>query len=223
MKKRELFLWMLIVFCGMSVSARPLKNSHETKISEEIPDSLPVDKKFYGPKNVDMRDGVNRVADEEDTDALDLIWHAKTADYGDIQSQFLMAQAYEFGKEVGPDAKKALIFYKRAAQQNHLESCMRLGQIYSEEKWVKADLDQSIFWYKRAARLGYIPAELKLSDIYAAKGDEGLIEAYFWLARATQKMFPDAKDLEEKSPRLKDLAAQMTEQELRQARLMVAP
>lgn len=211
----------LIIFCAGTVVARPLKNKVDTKMQEEIPDSLPVDKKFFGPENIDMFHELNPVTETKNEDYWDLAWHAKTADYGDPKSQFLMAQAYEFGKEVEPNARKALVFYKRAAQQNHLEACMRLGQIYIEEKWVEADPDQAIFWYKRAAKLGYIPAELKLSDIYAARGDENLVEAYFWMARATKQMFPDATDVEEKNPRLKELVGQMTEQEIRQARGMI--
>lgn len=139
MKKMKLFLGILVIFCALSVVAKTPK--------EPLPTELPVDKQFVNPGSIEMFNEMNPMADEKKNEEYwDLAWHAKVADYGDKKSQFLMAQAYEFGKEVDPNARKALEFYKRAAQQNHFESCMRLGQIYTEQKWVKADPDQAIFW-----------------------------------------------------------------------------
>lgn len=207
----KLFLGLMIIFCVFQGVAKTPE--------EPLPTELPVDKKFVAPRTIEMFNEMNPMAEEKkNEDYWDLAWHAKVADYGDKNSQFLMAQAYEFGKEVEPNSRKALEFYKRAAQQNHFEACMRLGQIYTEQKWVKADTEQALFWYKRAASRGYIPAQLKLSDLYAEQENQNYVEAYYWLAQATRQMFPLETQWEEKAPRLKELAAGLSSAEYKMAR-----
>ena len=195
MKKSEVILCLLGIFWIMPVFAQ-----------EEVT--------FENAPSIGMFNAMNPVAQERrDDEFWDLAWHARTADYGDMHSQFLMAQAYEYGKGTDIDRKKSLAFYKKAAQQGHYEACMKLGQIYTEEKWVKADPDQALFWYKKAAQSGYIPAQLKVSDLYLKGKKPNYVEAYYWLGKATKQMFPHEADLEMKAPKLAKIAERLSPDE----------
>lgn len=164
--------------------------------------------------SIELFDAINPLADETKSDGYwDLAWHARAADYGDMHSQYLVAQAYEYGKHTPVNLPKALEFYKKAAQQGHYDSCMKLGLIYTENKWVKADPDQALFWYEQAAKDGYIPAQLKLSDIYLTREKPDYVESYYWLGRATKQMFPHEPDLEAKAPKLAKIADHLTPDE----------
>ncbi|MGN1063231.1 MAG: tetratricopeptide repeat protein [Alphaproteobacteria bacterium] len=176
------------------------------------------------PRTIDEFRAANPMADEvRDEDYWDLAWHARVADYGDMHSQFVLAQAYEFGRSIEANPQKALSFYKKAAQQGHFEACMRLGEIYTENKWVKADREQSLFWYQRAAENGYAPAQLKLSDLYEMGKKKNYEESYYWLAMATKQSFPHESDFEQKAPHLKTLADKMTPEEYEHVLMRLAP
>ena len=153
----------------------------------------------------------------EKTDAYwDLAWHARLADYGDKESQFIIANAYENGKEVPRNMKKAVLFYKKAADQGHLESMMKLGHLYAEGTLVQKDADQSFFWYELAAKQGYVPAQMKVAELYQTKKFQNYSKAYYWLSKALKEMFPTVSDLESVSPDLKKIAFQLTPEQYQQ-------
>ncbi len=153
----------------------------------------------------------------EKTDAFwDLAWHARLADYGDMESQFIIADAYEKGQVTQRNMKKAVIFYEKAAKNGHLESMMRLGHLYEEGKNVQSDKKKAFDWYKQAAQHEYVPAQLKTAEFYQTKGFLDYKAAYYWLAKAMKNMFPTEKDLEKVSPDLKKVAFQLTSEQYRQ-------
>ncbi len=133
----------------------------------------------------------------------DLAWHARLADYGDEESQFVIAQAYDTGHEVDQNPKKAVAFYEKAGDQGHIDACMRLGEIYRENKWLKKDDEKSLYWYSKAAKAGYVQAQLKVSELYKEKGDyEAAVK---WLETGLKQLFPDVTDLTMASPELVEL------------------
>lgn len=199
MQKSELFLWGVIVFFVFPVIATDNWEAYPAK----IPAKTIAEFNAQNPMSKALKD----------EDYWDLAWHAKVADYGDMHSQFVMAQAYELGQNTEPNPKKSLAFYKKAARQGHFESCMKLGKIYSENKWVKEDLEQAEFWYEQAAQKGYAPAQIKLSDMVEHKKKPDYEKAYYWLAMATKQLFPHEVDLERKAPHLVQLADNMTPEE----------
>lgn len=138
-----------------------------------------------------------------------MAWHARLADYGDSESQFVIAKAYEEGKNVEVNLKKALAFYKKAADGGHIEAAMNLGRIYSENKWLKADQEKEIYWYLKAANNNYVPAQLKVANLY--EKNENFEQAYKWYEKAIQNMFPEEKNLEERSPDLKRISLKIKE------------
>lgn len=147
---------------------------------------------------------------EKTDEYWDLAWHARLADYGDRESQFIIANVYEQGTQVPRNMKKAVFFYKKAAQNGHLEAMMKLGHLYAEGKLIQKDEKQSFFWYESAAQKGYTPAQLKISELYQTKKFLDYSKAYYWLAKALKTMFPDVSDLESVSPDLKKIAFQLT-------------
>lgn len=199
MRKMKLFLLFLMFFLSFPVFAQTeSRDTADTKL----------------PRTIEEFSAQNPVAGElKSDDYWDLVWHAKMADYGDKQSQFILAEAYEFGRHTEPNPKKALAFYKKSAQQGHIGACMRLGYIYSENKWIQEDIDQSLFWFEQAAKQGYAPAQLKLSDLYEHGKKKDYTQSYYWLGMATKQSFPKAVDLENKAPHLKKLADYLTPQE----------
>lgn len=199
MRKSELFLWALVSFFVLPC----IGTENEQTYLGKIP-----------PKTIEEFNAKNPMSAEiKGEDYWDLAWHAKMADYGDMVSQFVMARAYEFGKNTEPNPQKALAFYKKAAKQGHFEACMRLGKIYTENKWVKSDEEQARFWYEKAAQNGYAPAQMKLSDMAEHQKRPDYEMAYYWLARATRQLFPHEADLENKAPYLVKLADYMTPEE----------
>lgn len=134
---------------------------------------------------------------EQKNDAYwDLAWHARMADYGDPESQYILAQAYEKGINTVENPVKALYFYKRSCQGNYPQACMILAQQY-----LLYDKKEKALWaLKKGASLDYVPAQLELSKFY--EKDNEMILAHFWLKKALQQLFPGEKNLEEISPDL---------------------
>ncbi len=156
----------------------------------------------------------NPMATEPKEDSYwDLAWHARLADYGDRDSQFVIAKAYEDGREINQNLEKALYFYKKSAAQGHVEACMRLGRLYSEETWHPKDLDQSLFWYEKAAQEGYIPAQIKTSHLYRTKPNPNFKKSEEWLEKALRSMFPHTQNLEDVSPELVEIREKISEQQ----------
>ncbi len=143
---------------------------------------------------------------EEKSEAYwDLAWHAKLADYGDGESQFIIAKAYETGRETEPNPKKALAFYQKSGDNGYIPACLRLAEIYRENKWVQADIEKEIYWYERAATLGHIQAQIKVSDMYQSGDTPNYQKSYDWLKIALQSLFPNDPDVEKHSPELQRL------------------
>lgn len=153
----------------------------------------------------------------EKSDAFwDLAWHARLADYGDKESQFIIAQAYEKGDNIQKNMKKAVAFYQKAAANGHIESMIQLAHLYETGNFVEQNAQKAFRYYESAAKQGYTPAQLKLSELYQRKQHLDFKMAYYWLATALKTMFPTQSELEKISPDLKKLAFQLTSEEYKQ-------
>lgn len=133
----------------------------------------------------------------------DLAWHARLADYGDEESQYVIARAYDLGQEVDQNPRKAVAFYQKAGDQGHIDACMRLGEIYTENKYVKRDDEKALYWYTKAGKSGYVQAQLKVSEIYKNRGD--YVSAVLWREAGLRQLFPKADSLEAHDPELSQL------------------
>ena len=78
----------------------------------------------------------------------------KSAEQGDMASQFRLAQRYEAGKDVDRDINKAADWYRKAARQGHQKAQTNLGNLYRMGKGVDKDYDEAMQWYRKAADQG---------------------------------------------------------------------
>ena len=140
-------------------------------------------------------------------DKWDMQWTAKTASYGDAQSQFELAKLYAEGKKIQMDYSQAVKWYEKAALQGHIEAMCALGNLYMDGKGVSSDIEKSVFWYTQAALRDYIPAQQKLYEIYSETSEVvyNPIKAAGWLYVSLSFLFPDEKDLTKVSPQLEEL------------------
>lgn len=158
------------------------------------------------PGSVESYDRTNPVTEQKPEEYWNLAWHARMADYGDTESQFILAQAYEIGLQTEANQEKAAYFYDKACLGGHVGACMRLGEINELR-----NVDKALMYFNRAATAGYIPAQLKLVSIY--KQQKKLQLAHSWLKRALKSMFPNEKNLEDVSPELAYLASYLSIEE----------
>ncbi len=208
-------LFYLLFFCFLgsvcSFYSALAQNDEKARMNEQL-EQLREYNRQQEENRVKLRDYQRKHSDlvpSQKEEYWDLAWHARLADYGDSQSQFIIAQAYEYGRNVEVNPKKAVAFYKKAAEQGHIEACMRLGSIYTENIWLQKDEAKARQWYMRAAQKGYVPAQIKLSEIYEAQ--EEYAKAYEWRERAMRQMFPHQTDLTAFSPELKALEQKKNE------------
>lgn len=145
----------------------------------------------------------------KETDYWDLAWHARLADYGDAQSQYVVAAAYETGRHTAKNKQKALYFYKAAAQNGHVEAALRLGRIYESGLLGDTDRDQALFWYDTAGKRDSVPALLAASELCRTGDAADYEKSYDYLKRAMTLLFPNESDLEKVSPELADLRKQI--------------
>ncbi len=137
----------------------------------------------------------------------EMAFHAKLADYGDKDSQYIIAKAYEEGKYTAQNLRKALAFYKKSAEQGHIDSAMRLGQIYQANEWLQRDDEKALYYYLKAAGNGYAPAQMKVAQMYEL--NQEYQQAFDWLSKAVRQMYPTEPDLISKSPDLERLKAKI--------------
>lgn len=78
------------------------------------------------------------------------IWQ-ETAESGDPQSQYYVAEIYERGLGTPPDYTRAAEWYRKAADQGHTQSQINLGFLYEKGLGVPQDPRLAIDWYRKAA------------------------------------------------------------------------
>ena len=142
----------------------------------------------------------------------DLAFHAKFADYGDKDSQYIIAKAYEEGIYTGVNLKKAMAFYKKAAENGHLDAAMKLGRVYLEEKWVQKDEEKALYYYLKATKQEYAPAQMKVAELYEKNGEYE--KAYHYMELALKQLFPNERNLIARSPDLERLSNKIKETQI---------
>ena len=158
------------------------------------------------PGTVETYERTNPVEDKKTEEYWNLAWHARMADYGDIESQFILAQAYEIGLQTEANQDRAIFFYDKACHGGHMGACMRLGELYESRNPSRA-----LMYYNQAAGAGYVPAQLKLVSVY--KQQKSFHLAHSWLKRALKELFPNEENLEKVSPELAYLASYLSVEE----------
>ncbi len=190
----------ITIFSGAATAASPGSGDALPSVQKIALKGFSEDKGIYlhealNGQNTELRDNGYWV----------LAWHAKLADYGDSDSRFEVAKAYEKGLWTAVNLPKALHFYNAAAEQGHIGACMRLGKYWSDGVLIAPDRDKALYWYQRAAERGEAAAGFKLSELFETAVPPDYDKSYLWQQRALAMLFPGQKNLEAVSPRLEEL------------------
>ena len=89
------------------------------------------------------------------------------ANNGDSNAQYTIARAYELGKRMKTDKKKAIEWYTKAADQGHLEAGYRLGLIYYKGiGGYKIDLKKAFHYISMAAKGNHKRSQAHMAKMY---------------------------------------------------------
>lgn len=106
------------------------------------------------------------------------------AERGNVESQFVLAQAYDHGRDVPKDKTEAVRWYRLAAMQGDTFAQNALGDNYWEGTGVPKDDTEAARWWRLAAAQGFAPAQHSLGKILSG-GGQGVptdkTQAYMWL------------------------------------------
>ena len=207
MMKKKLFYYICVCFFMLNGFETPVLADVVNKIDDAEIRALEEHNKKQMENRQFLKDYQKKhsdLVDPKDDGYWNMAFHARLADYGDVDSQYIIAKAYENGEYTPVNPQKAVAFYKKAAQKGHIESAMRLAEIYEENKWLQKDEEKAMYYYLKAANNSYAPAQMKVAFLYEA--NQEYQKAYDWFLKAMKQMFPNEENLQERSPDLKRLA-----------------
>jgi TPR repeat protein len=111
---------------------------------------------------------------------------APLADEGSPKAQYWLADIYENGLGVKPDARKALGLLEKSAAQGFVPAQRRLGELYLRGNEALQDFGKAQLWLRKAATAGDAEGQRMLGQIF----DLGLgvtqdrPQAYAWYENA---------------------------------------
>ena len=121
---------------------------------------------------------------------------ADTGVFDDKNTQFVIAQNYETGKNVKKDLKKAAEFYKKSAGHGYAKAQYKLAMAHYQGKGVSKDYTIAAKWLKKAAIQDNAQAQLQLG-IFHYHG-YGVLKSYkeavYWIKKSNNNGNLEAKD-----------------------------
>ncbi len=120
-------------------------------------------------------------------DAPDLKALEKKATAGDPAAQIALGKAYDEGRGVDQDRRKAAEWYQKAAAQGVPEAQFNLGTMYAHGTGVRKDQAKAFAWFEKAAEQGFADAQFNLAVMLYKEGHgtaENLSRAVTWFDRA---------------------------------------
>ena len=110
-----------------------------------------------------------------------IAWFQRSADKHFAGGYYGLGEAYDLGRGVTRDYRKAMIQYLKATELPEAE--MHIGELYAQGHGVKQDYSQAADWYRKA---GSVEADLALGSMYqtgsGVKQDDA--EALQWYRKA---------------------------------------
>lgn len=98
------------------------------------------------------------------------------ADKGSVNAQLALGEAYEYGRGVPQNGKKAVHWYGEAARRGDVKARRSLGFIYKDGKGVAQDYEEAFSCFRQAARVGDVVAQVQLGHMY--QYGEGVAQNY---------------------------------------------
>lgn len=88
------------------------------------------------------------------------------AEKGDLDAQFVLAQAYEQGQAMPANAAQAFFWYGKAANAGYVPAQYFLAAMYGSGRGTPMDMAKAVEWFKKAAEQGYPEAIYPLAFAY---------------------------------------------------------
>lgn len=138
------------------------------------------------------------------------------AQAGQAGAQFYLATRYQFGKDVAKDVNKAFTLFKAAADQGISAAQLNVGRMYADGIGTKKDEALARKYFEKAASNGDNRASFNLAMMEEQK--KNYIGAYQWYELSTRDGMLDNKVISLSEGKKTALAANLTPEQIRQAR-----
>ena len=147
---------------------------------------------------------------------MDLNSLTKAAKAGQAAAQFYLANKYRYGKDVAQDDKQAFALYKAAADQGLSAAQLNVGRMLADGIGTKKDEVLARQYFEKAASRGDNRASFNLAMMEEKK--RNYMGAYQWYELSTRDGMLDNKVITLSEGKKTALAANLSPEQIRQAR-----
>ena len=147
---------------------------------------------------------------------MDINGLTKAAKAGQAGAQFYLATKYQQGKDVQQDSRQAFAWYKAAADQGLSAAQLNVGRMLADGIGTKKDEVLARQYVEKAASRGDNRASFNLAMMEEQK--KNYMGAYQWYELSTRDGMLDNKVISLSEGKKTALAANLTQEQIRQAR-----
>ena len=140
----------------------------------------------------------------------------KAAKAGQAGAQFYLATKYQYGRDVQQDDKQAFAWYKLAADQGLSSAQLNVGRMLADGIGIKKDEALARSYLEKAASHGDNRASFNLAVM--EEKHKNYLGAYQWYELSTRDGMLDNKVISLSEGKKTALAANLTHEQIRQAR-----
>ncbi|CAM2869921.1 tetratricopeptide repeat protein [Acinetobacter celticus] len=140
----------------------------------------------------------------------------KAAKAGQAGAQFYLGTKYQFGKDVQQDDRQAFAWFKAAADQGLSSAQLNVGRMLADGLGTKKDEVLARQYFEKAASRGDNRASFNLAMMEEQK--KNYMGAYQWYELSTRDGMLDNKVITLSEGKKTALAANLTQDQIRQAR-----
>jgi len=140
----------------------------------------------------------------------------KAAKAGQPAAQFYLATKYKQGKDISADERQAFAWYKAAADQGLSAAQLNVGRMLADGLGTKKDESLARQYFEKAASRGDNRASFNLAMMEEQK--KNYMGAYQWYELSTRDGMLDNKVITLSEGKKTALAANLTQDQIRQAR-----
>ncbi len=157
-----------------------------------------------------FHDGID---DPDDDIEQAIYWYQRAASQGDLTGQLRLAILLDREKDTTLDHREAIRWYLLAARQGVAQAQHNLGVMHSQGRGTPVNHDKALDWFFKAAKQRYTSAMVAIGDTYLSGTgvQQSNVEAYKWFQLA------DINGHETIARRMKEIAADLTSEQIRQA------
>lgn len=120
--------------------------------------------------------------------------YRRAAEYGHVESQYILATMYRTGRGLPRDMNLAIQWYSRSADGGYPMALFTLGNMHLKGDGVPRDVSTAMALFERAAAQGHPQAQYNLGVYYYGQGGEaGYRRAEDWFLRAASQGEPSSQ------------------------------